>query len=72
MEEKIVYLEKKQAMGQQYSRRNNVQISGILNIIPDNGLENTLISICKDLGVEIDLKSVEACHGLALSRVIAR
>ena len=29
-------------------------MSGILNTIPDNLLENTVISICRDSGVEID------------------
>ena len=68
LEEKIVYLEKNQAKGEQYSCRNNVEISGIPNSIPDKDLENTVISICKDSGVEIDPKDVEGCHRLPLSR----
>ena len=67
-EEKIVYLEKNQAKEEQYSRRNNVEISGIPNNIPDKDLENTVISICKDSGVEIDLNDIEGCHRLPLSR----
>ena len=38
LEDKIVYLEKNQAKGAQYSRKNNVEISGIPNTIPDNVL----------------------------------
>ena len=68
LEDKIVYLEKNQAKGEQYSRRNNVEISGIPNTIPDNDLENTVISICRDTGVEIDPKDIEVCHRLPLSR----
>ena len=68
LEEKIVYLEKNQAKGEQYSRRNNIEISGIPNRIPDEDLENTIISICKDSGVEIDPKDIEGCHRLPLSR----
>ena len=68
LEEKIVYLEKNQAKGEQYSHRNNIEISGIPNIIPDEDLENTIISICKDSGVEIDPKDIEGCHRLPLSR----
>ena len=51
LEEKIIYLEKNQAKGEQYSRRNNVEISRIPNSIPDKDLENTVTSICKDSGV---------------------
>ena len=43
-----VYLEKNQAKGEQYSRRNNVEISGIPNSIPDKDLENT-VSIVETL-----------------------
>ena len=43
-----VYLEKNQAKGEQYSRRNNVEISGIPNNIPDKDLENT-VSIVETL-----------------------
>ena len=68
LEEKIVYLEKNQAKGEQYSRRDNIEISGIPNRIPDEDLENTRISICKDSGVEMNPKDVEGCHRLPLSR----
>ena len=68
LEDKIVYLEKTQAKGEQYSPRNNAEISGIPNTIPDNLLENTEISICRDSGVEIDPKDIEGCHRLPLSR----
>ena len=68
LENKIVYLEKNQAKGEQYSRRSNVEISGKQNTIRDNDLENTVISICRDSGVEIDPKDIEGCHRLPLSR----
>ena len=68
LEDKIVYLEKNQAKAEQHSRRNNVEISGIPNTIPDNDLETTMISICRDFGVEIDSKDIESCHRLPLSR----
>ena len=68
LEDKIVYLEKNQAKWEQYSCRKNVEISGIPNTIPDNDLENTVISICRDSGVEIDPKDIEGCHRLPLSR----
>ena len=64
LEEKIVYLEKNWAKGEQYSRRNNIEISGIPNKIP----ENTIMSICKDSGVEIDPKDIAGCYRLLLLR----
>ena len=66
--DKIVYLEKNQAKGEEYSRRSNAEISGIPNTIPDNNLQNTVISICRDTGVEIDPKDIEVYHRLPLSR----
>ena len=66
--DKIVYLEKNPAKGEEYSRRSNAEISGIPNTIPDNNLQNTVISICRDTGVEIDPKDIEVYHRLPLSR----
>ena len=68
LEDKIVYLEKNQAKRKQYSRRNNVEISVIPNSIPDKDLENTVIRICSDSGLEIDPKHIEGCYRLPLSR----
>ena len=53
---------------EQYSRRNNMEISRIPNSIRDEDLENTVISICKDFGVEIDPKNIESCHRIPFSR----
>ena len=63
-----VYLEKKQAKGELYSRRSNVEILCIPNRIPDEDLENTVVRICKDSGLEIDPKDIEVCRKLPLSR----
>ena len=52
----------------QYSRRNNVEILGITNRIPDEDLENTVVSIFKDSEEKIDPKDIEACHRLPLPR----
>ena len=60
--------EKNQGKEEQYSWRNNLEILSITNSISDNNLENTLISICKDSGVEIDPKDIEGYHRLPLSK----
>ena len=68
LEKKIAYLEKNQAKGEQYTRWNNIEISGIPIKISNEDLESTIISICKESGVEIDPKDIEGCHRLPLSR----
>ena len=61
-------LKKKQAKGEQHSCRNNVETSGIPSSILCEDLKNTVVSICKDSGVEIDPKDIEGCCRLPLSR----
>ena len=57
----IIELEKSQAKAKQYSRRNNVEISGIPHEILNN-LEDKVIDICKDAGIEIGHMDIEGCH----------
>ena len=68
LEERIINLEKNQAKGEQYSRRNNVELSGIPNSICDEDLENTVINICKESGIDVNARDIEGCHRLPLSR----
>ena len=65
LEKRITELVKSQAKAEQYSRRNNVEISGIPHEILDNNLEDKVIDICKDAGIEIRqwiLKVAINCH----------
>ena len=57
----VTELEKSQAKAKQYSRRNNVEISGIPHEILNN-LEDKVIDICKDAGIEIGHMDIEGCH----------
>ena len=68
LEEKIINLEKNQAKGEQYSWRNNVELSGIRNSICDEDLENTVINICKESGTDVGTRDIEGCHQLPLAR----
>ena len=54
LEERIINLEKNQVKGEQYSRRNHVELSGIPNSICNEDLENTVINICKESGIDVD------------------
>ena len=66
LENRIVNLEKLQAKAEQYNRRNNLEISGILNEIPDDHLENHVIDICKNSNIIVNPTDIEGCHRLPL------
>ena len=53
LEERIITLEKNQSKSEQYSRRNNIELYGIPNDIPENNLEKVVIDICHNSGLEI-------------------
>ena len=62
LEKHATKLEKRQAKADQYSKRNNVEISGIPHEILDNNLEYKVIDICKDAGIKIGHMDIEGCH----------
>ena len=68
LEEGIISLEKSQAKSEQYSRHNNIELSGIPNDIPEDSMEKIVIDICHDPDVEIKPKDIEGCHCLPISR----
>ena len=66
LEKRIVNLENLQAKAEQYNRRNNVEMLGISNEIPDEDLENKVIEICKNSNIIINIADIEGCHRLPL------
>ena len=68
LEECVTELEKSQAKTEQYSRRYNVEISDISHEILDNNIEDKVMDIYKDAGIEIGHMDIEGCHRLPLSR----
>ena len=48
----------------QYSRRNNIEISGIPQSVSDIQLEEKVIDILKVIDVNITMNEIEACHRL--------
>ena len=56
LEEKITYLPEKQAKGKKYSRRNKEQLTVIPSSIPDEDLENTMVYMLKDSGIDVGLE----------------
>ena len=51
-----------------YSRKNNVETSGISKEVPDEDLENHVIEICKNSNNMINPTDIEGCHRLPLGR----
>ena len=70
LEEQIISLEINQANSEQYNRRNNIELSGIPNDIPEDNLEKVVIDICDNSGTETEPKDIEGCHRLPVSRYI--
>lgn len=61
----IEYLEKKLNNLDQYGRRENIEISGIPNKVPDNILEEEVLKILKKIGlVNISSYDIVGCHRL--------
>ena len=64
LENKIIDLEIQNNDVDQYSRRNNVEISGITQSVSDNRLQEKVADILKAIGVNITTNEIEACHRL--------
>ena len=65
LEKRITTLEKPQAKAEQYNRRNNMEISGILYDDLENDLEEKVVEICKNSDIVItssDIEIVIVCH----------
>ena len=62
LENRIVNLEELQAKTEQYNSWSDIEISGILNEIPDEDLENNVIKICKNSNIIINPADIEGCH----------
>ena len=68
LQNRIVNLEKQQSKSEEYNRRNNVKISGISNKFSDQNIEETVIGICKNSGIDVNPLDIEGCHRLPLGR----
>ena len=68
LENRIVNLENQLSKNEQYGRRNNVEISGISNDIPDQNLEENIVKICKDSDINVSPMDIEGCNRFLLGR----
>ena len=64
LEKKLTEVESSCSKLEQYTRRNNIEIQGILPQIPDEKLEEKVIEVFGAMNIEITNNDVEDCHGL--------
>ena len=64
LENKIIDLEIESNNVDQYSRRNNVEMSGIPHSVSKEQLEEKVVDILKAIDVNVTRNEIEACHRL--------
>ena len=64
----IIDIEKQSQALEQYTCRNNLEISEIPNNIPDEVLETKCIQILEAVDISVDNSKIEACHRLPMNR----
>ena len=62
--ERLVVTERKCWANDQYSRREYLEISGILESVSDKALEGKIQGVLRGIDIEVDTKNVESCHRL--------
>ena len=62
LDKKIISLESKHNMLEQYGRRNNLEITGIPDSVLQQDLENKVVDILNAIGVNVSNDDFEDCH----------
>ena len=60
----VVVTERKCWASEQYSRREQLEISGIPGSASDNALEDKIQGVLRGIDTEVDTKTIESCHRL--------
>ena len=68
LENKILTLESEHNSLEQYGRRNNIEITGIPDSVPDQSLEEKVVDILNEITVNVSPKDIEACHRVGVSK----
>lgn len=72
LKKEVVNGERKRRHDNQYTRLENVEVAGIPATIQTDALEETVISVAKEIGVELAPSDVSACHRLKGDSTIIR
>ena len=68
LESKVTSLKINQNKPEQYVRRNNIEVSGIPDSVKDNCLEEKIISVFTNVGIDVKSYDIEACHRIGKSQ----
>ena len=68
MDSQVTSLEINQNKLEQYSRRNNIEVSGILDLVEGNWWEGKIISVFTSIGIDVKSNDIEACCRIGKSR----
>ena len=68
LDKKVISLESRHNMLEQYGRRNNLEITGIPDSVPQRDLENKVVDILNAIGVNVSNDDFEDCHIIGKSR----
>ena len=68
LEKKILTLESEHNSLEQYGRRNNIEIAGYPDSVPDQSLEEKVVDILNEISVNVSPKDIEACHRVDVSK----
>ena len=69
LENKVLTLESEHNSLEQYGRRNNIEITGIPDNVPDQILEEKVVDILNEISVDVSPKDIEACHRVGVSKI---
>ena len=53
---------------EQYGRRNNIRITGILDSVLEQNLVEKVVHILNEISVNVSPKDIEACHLVGVSK----
>ena len=68
LENKVLTLESEHNSLEQYGRRNNIEITGIPDNVPDQILEEKVVDILNEISVDVSPKDIEVCHHVGVSK----
>ena len=67
LESKVISLESDHNSLEQYGGRNNIEICGILESLPDQNLEQKVIKTLDEIDVSVSTNGIEACYRMGPS-----
>ena len=67
LDKKVISIESRHNILEQYGRRNNLEITGIPDSVPQRDLENKVVDILNAIGVNVSNDDFEDCHRIGKS-----